>query len=208
MEIDILRRRLVNSSANISRALSAYLSVSSISYVKRMEVQNNNPSQADQVNKFNKSQGLYLFYTNSKIRKDNTLLKYVLCLLTSLFPPHHHFLLILHFICCYSISLLFFLQSLQSYPTYLYYYVNRYILKQSVFILQLDYTRASFFSPSPRYVLSESCYSIYLVSFPLVLVTLKYICLFISNHCISISLGYRPQQCLCLRFFLRNSLFP
>ena len=44
MEIDILRRRLVNSSANISRALSAYLSVSSISYVKRMEVQNNNPS--------------------------------------------------------------------------------------------------------------------------------------------------------------------
>ena len=114
------------------------------------------------------------------------LLKYEVCSLTSSFPPRHHSLLILHFICCHSTPLLF-LQSLQLHLTYLHYYVNRYILKQSVLISQLDCTRASFFSPGPRYVLSESCCSIYLVSFPLVLVTLKYICLFISNHCISIS---------------------
>ena len=93
--------------------------------------------------------------------------------LTPSFPPHHHSLLILHFICCHSTPLLF-LQSLQLHPTYLHYYVNRYILKQSVF------------PPGPRYVLSESYCSIYLVSFPLVLVTLKYICLFILNHCVSI----------------------
>ncbi|KAL9708962.1 hypothetical protein Ac2012v2_007778 [Leucoagaricus gongylophorus] len=36
-------------------------------------------------------------------------LKYVLCLLTSSFPPRYHSLLILHFICCHSTPLLFFL---------------------------------------------------------------------------------------------------
>ena len=76
------------------------------------------------------------------------LLKYELCSLTSSFPPHHHSLLILYFICCHSTPLLF-LQSLQLHLTYLHYYVNRYILKQSVFISQLNCTRASFFSPGP-----------------------------------------------------------
>ena len=38
-----------------------------------------------------------------------TVLKYALCLLTSSFPPRHHSLLILHFICCHSTPLLFFL---------------------------------------------------------------------------------------------------
>ena len=99
------------------------------------------------------------------VPNDNSLLKYELCSLTSSLSPRHHSLFILHFIFCHSTSLLF-LQSLQLYLTYLHYYVNRYILKQSVFISQLDCTRASFFSSGPKYVLSESCCSIYLVFFP------------------------------------------
>ena len=94
--------------------------------------------------------------------KDN-LLKYVLCLLTSSFPSYHYFLF-LHFICYHSTPLLFFLQSLQLHSTYLHYYVNRYILEQLVFFLQLDCTRASFFFPGPRYILSKSCCS-HLLSF-------------------------------------------
>jgi len=41
MEVDTLRRRLVLSSANISRELSVYSSICSISYVKRMKAQSN-----------------------------------------------------------------------------------------------------------------------------------------------------------------------
>ena len=48
-------------------------------------------------------------------------------------------------------------------------------------------TFTDFFSDS-RYVLNISCCSIYLVLFSLVLVTLRYIYSFISNHCVSISL--------------------
>ena len=72
MEINILKKRLVNSKINISRELLAYSSISSIPYIKRMKVQNNNLSQANQVDKLNEFQELYLFYTNLRIGKDNT----------------------------------------------------------------------------------------------------------------------------------------
>jgi len=43
MEVDILRKRLVLSSANISKELLAYSSLSSIPYIERIEAQSNNP---------------------------------------------------------------------------------------------------------------------------------------------------------------------
>ena len=44
IEVDTLRERLAISSINIFRGISAHSSVSSILYVKRIEVQNNNLS--------------------------------------------------------------------------------------------------------------------------------------------------------------------
>jgi len=44
MEIDTSRRRLAIPSANVSRELLAHSSISSIPYVERMEVQNNDLS--------------------------------------------------------------------------------------------------------------------------------------------------------------------
>jgi len=49
MNIDTPSGRSVNSSANISRELSAHSSVSSISYIKKMKAQSDNPSWANQV---------------------------------------------------------------------------------------------------------------------------------------------------------------
>jgi len=66
------RGRTVNASANSSRKSSTHSSVSSISYIERMEAQNNNPSQADQVDEFNKSQGFSLSYASPKVEDDNT----------------------------------------------------------------------------------------------------------------------------------------
>ena len=83
-------------------------------------------------------------------------------------------------------------------------YVNRCIFKQSVFILQLDCTRASFFSLGSRYVLSKSHCSIYLVSFPLVLVTLKYICSFISKSLCFLSHQSLTEQSKLNAFISKN----
>ena len=55
IEIDIPRRRLASSSVNVSRESLAHSSILSISYVNRMEAQNNDPSWADQIEKFNAS---------------------------------------------------------------------------------------------------------------------------------------------------------
>ena len=63
-------------------------------------------------------------------------LKYKLCSFTfSSFISHHHFLFIPHFIYLHSIPLLFslFTVSIIISTDFLYYYINRYILKQSVF---------------------------------------------------------------------------
>ena len=60
--------------------------------------------------------------------------------------------------------------------------------------------QGQFFSSGSRYVLSKSHCSIYLVSFLLVLVILEYICLFISNHCVSFFLNHMLNPC-----FLANS---
>jgi len=57
-----------------------------------------------------------------------------------------------------------------------------------IFLFTVSIVTFTDFFSSPRYVLNVSCYSIYLVLFPLVLVTFKYIYSLISNHCVSISL--------------------
>ena len=44
MEINTLRKKLVNSNINSSRESLTHSNVSSISYIKRMEAQNNDPS--------------------------------------------------------------------------------------------------------------------------------------------------------------------
>jgi len=71
MKIDILREKLAKSSANVFRETSAYLSVSSILYIKRIEVQNNNLSWADQVNEIIEFQSFLLSYASSKVREAN-----------------------------------------------------------------------------------------------------------------------------------------
>ena len=71
MEIDTPRERSVNSSINSSRESSTHSNVSSISYVERMEAQNNDPSWTDQVNKHIDSQGSCLSYTDHKVGEDN-----------------------------------------------------------------------------------------------------------------------------------------
>jgi len=57
-----------------------------------------------------------------------------------------------------------------------------------IFLVTVSIVTLTDFFSGPRYVLNVSCCSIYLVLFPLVLVTFKYIYSFISNHCVSISL--------------------
>jgi len=43
IEVDTSRRRSVSPSANVSRELLAHFSISSITYIKRIEAQSNNP---------------------------------------------------------------------------------------------------------------------------------------------------------------------
>ena len=71
MDINTLRGRLVNSSANSSRELLAHSSVSSIPCIERMEAQSNNPSWANQVEELNKLQRFTLFYANLKVGEIN-----------------------------------------------------------------------------------------------------------------------------------------
>ena len=73
MEINTSRGKLANASANSSRAMSVHSSVSSITYVERMEAQNKNSSWADQVEEqeTDNLQRLMLYYANSEVG-DNT----------------------------------------------------------------------------------------------------------------------------------------
>lgn len=59
INMDTLRDRSIHSSTDNSRELSAYLSISSVSYIEKIEAQSNNPSWANQ---FNESQRFSLFY--------------------------------------------------------------------------------------------------------------------------------------------------
>ena len=70
MNIDMSRGWSVNSSTNSSRASSIHLNMSSIAYVEQVQVFNNNPIQADQV-EISKSQGAALFYTTPKVGENN-----------------------------------------------------------------------------------------------------------------------------------------
>ena len=72
IDIDTLRGRSVNTNTNGSRELSIYSSASFISYIERMEAQNNNPSWTNQVDEYNDLQGFSLSYTTSKIENNNT----------------------------------------------------------------------------------------------------------------------------------------
>ena len=72
IDIDTLRDRSVNTNTNGSRELSIYSSTSFISYIERMEAQNNNPSWTNQVDEYNDLQGFSLSYTTSKIENNNT----------------------------------------------------------------------------------------------------------------------------------------
>jgi len=72
IDIDTLRGRLVNVSTNGSRESLTYSNVPFISYMKRMEAQNNNSSWTNQVDKYNGLQGFSLSYTTSKIEDNNT----------------------------------------------------------------------------------------------------------------------------------------
>ena len=63
IDINNPRNRLVNSSTNSFRELLVHLSVSFISYVKRIKAQSNN-SWVNQVEELNELQRLTLFYTN------------------------------------------------------------------------------------------------------------------------------------------------
>ena len=55
IEVDTPRRRLTSSSVNVFKESLAHSSILFISYVNRMEAQNNDPSWADQVEEFNTS---------------------------------------------------------------------------------------------------------------------------------------------------------
>jgi len=71
IEINTLRGWSAISSINSSRKLSVHSSVSSISYAKKIEAQNNSLSWANQV-KLNKSQGLTLFYVIPEVGETNS----------------------------------------------------------------------------------------------------------------------------------------
>jgi len=71
IKINTLRGWSAISSINSSRKLSVHSSVSSISYAKKIEAQNNSLSWANQV-KLNKSQGLTLFYVIPEVGETNS----------------------------------------------------------------------------------------------------------------------------------------
>jgi len=72
MDIDTLRSRSVNANTNGSRESSTHSSIYFISYIERMEAQNNNSSWTNQVDEYNDLQEFSLSYTTSKIKNNNT----------------------------------------------------------------------------------------------------------------------------------------
>jgi len=69
MKIDTPRGRSVSSSVNSSRELSTHLSVSSISYHKRMEIQSNSLPWSKQV-EIDKREKFSLSYTTLRVEKN------------------------------------------------------------------------------------------------------------------------------------------
>jgi len=72
MDIDTLRSRSVNANTNGSRESSTHSSIYFISYIERMEAQNNNSAWTNQVDEYNDLQEFSLSYTTSKIKNNNT----------------------------------------------------------------------------------------------------------------------------------------
>ena len=72
MVINTSRSKLVKSSVNISRNLLAYSSIFSISYMERMEAQNNNLFWVNQVDELKYSQRFLLSYATPKEGEVNT----------------------------------------------------------------------------------------------------------------------------------------